>query len=528
MLAEMGATLRSTGENGVREYELLAPFVLVRDPQREELLQGRRTQPPDLTASVIVKHAPRRSSAFGELREHLLDEALEAASTIHPNLSSVADVIENGDGMYLVLEHVDGIDLATALERLRARQEAMSFELTGFVLFEILKAMHHLHTARDPHGKPLSLVVADVAPQNVLLAGNGRVKLANRSLSEALEQKRRRSAAQLFAYFAPECIAGEPFTIASDVYSVGVMLWEMLVGRRCFGGETKDEVLEAILKRGVPVKELHLASTPSRLQAIVEKATSFVPERRYTSAIEMARALEVFLRETAPAVEMAPLLAHFLSTSSLITPSDGRAAIAGAEPLTPVDPKLLPASFDVLEPSEHATVVEHVMIPELFVEPKIELRRPSAPPVRSVSPTRSSPPIRESSPVSAARNTSTPPDRVITDSERPIPLRVPPPRAASTARPLRLERVEMPPAAFPSATITFSEPPPEVVAAPIPVQDAPRDVKSRTLMLLVMLSLAILAVILVFINYREDELNEMDRAIDSRTLDLRDRYAPKR
>jgi serine/threonine protein kinase len=502
MLAEMGAMLRSTGENGVREYELLAPLVAGRDPIRGEILEARRTQPPDLTARMIIKHAPRRSASFADLREDLLDEALEAASTLHPNLSAVADVIENDDGMYLVLEHVDGIDLATIAERLRARAEAMSFELTAYVLHEILKAMHHLHTTRDPHGKPLVLVVADVAPQNVLISANGRVKLANRSLAEALEQKRRRSAAQLFAYFAPECIAGEPFSIASDLYSVGVMLWEMLVGRRCFGGETKDEVLGAILKRGVPVKDMHLVNTPSRLQAIVEKATSFVPERRYASAIEMARAIEVFLRENAPSADIAPLLAQFLVSAKLIEPES-------------TEQKMLPASFDALPPSEHATIVEHAIlspdsfIPEVVPEPAPQTstppvsRRPSTPPVREPAPMRE-PAITPRTPIPVPRTPTS---------------RSSPPRAASiSTRPMREQRVQMPPAAFPSAAFATGE----------AVADVPKDVKSRTLMLLVMLSLAILAVILIFINSREDELNEMDRAIDSRSLDLRDRYAPKR
>lgn len=576
MLAEMGVTLRSTGENGAREYELLAPLVPDMDPARAFIFVGRRTLPPDLATSVIVKHAPSDHDNYEELREQLLDEALEVASTIHPNLTGVADCIENDDGMYLVLEHVDGINLAEAVKTLLDRSQAFSFELVAFLCTEVLKAMQHLHTARDPNGKQLLLVVRDVTPSNVLLSPSGRVRLANRSLAAALEKKRRRSAAQLFAYFAPECIAGEPFSIASDLYGVGVMLWELLVGRQCFAGEKKNDVLNAILKRGVPVQDLHLVKTPSRLTAIVERATAFVPERRFQSAIEMARALETFLRETAMHTEMASLFAHFLVSSKLITPlttreNSGPILIAGTGSAADMV-RLLPAratSAAAMSAEPDLAFAEPIEATEDVVSaPAVEKRassvspshgtfdlgglvmRTATPPAPLIAMAATAPPPNAPPPNAPPPNTpppNTPPPNASPRNATPpgatAPLEAAPSQTSQTSQPSlpaqpapsssqslsdrdrrsiavrtvrSAQKPSMPPAAFSENRIELES----------FEGEAPRDVKNRTLVLFLALSIAILALILMFIERQEFELDEMDKANDSHAADLREPYSP--
>lgn len=503
MLHEMPATLRSTGENGAREYELLAPLVPNLDPSRGEIFLGRRVAPPDLSASVIVKHAPHNHDLYPELRERLLDEALETSSAVHPNMSTVADVIENDDGIYLVLEHVDGTDLESVAKRLLERKQALSFELIAFIISEVLKAMQQLHTARDANGKQLLMVLRDVTPANVLISATGRVKLANRSLADALEKKRRRSAPQLFAYFAPECIAGEPFTIASDVYGIGVMLWELLVGRRCFAGETKNDVLTAILRRGVPIADLHLGKVPSRLVAVVERATAFVPERRFQSASDMARALEGFLRETAETLEMTPLLAHFLSNARLLSaPTDsGPQLAAGA------NVRLLPALATPVEEMEPEPIDPAILaaadelLVDLMIDEVHDTEDLSVIPIPEEASVATVVSVAPQNPVS---NTPTPSSMPgLSDRDR---------RTIAVRTMRSPERTSMPPAAFSERQI--------------PAEEKPKDVKSRTLLWLIAVALAVVVAIIVAIEQQQSRLDELDRATEHATPVLRDPSAP--
>lgn len=248
---------------------------------------------------AVVKRVRRSRPDYHQLQEMLLDEARATACFDHPNLVSLFDVGETEQGIYLALEYVEGSDLRRVNAKLRARKEALPFELAVFITVEVLRGLHHAHTSKDQDGRSLEIVHRDVNPSNVLIARSGHVKLADFGVVRMRERVQQKTEPGLvkgkYAYLAPEYIAGERCSVQTDMYAAGIMLFELLSGRECFSGKTAYEVMWKIVNKGVPMYRLEREGVPEDLQRIVQRATAMAPERRYQSAQDMANALEAWL-----------------------------------------------------------------------------------------------------------------------------------------------------------------------------------------------------------------------------------------
>ena len=264
-----------------------------------ELYVARKVSKFGFVHRAVIKQVKRSRPDFHHLQRMLLDEARATACFDHPNLVSIFDVGETEQGLYLALEYVEGTDLRRVNQKLRTRKEALPFELACYLAAEVLRGVHHAHTARGPDGQPLEIVHRDVNPSNVLVSTSGHVKLADFGVVRMRERIQPKTEPGLvkgkYAYLAPEYIAGEPCSVQTDVYAAGIMLFELLSGRECFTGTTAYEVMWKIVNKGVPMYRLQREGVPEDLQRLVARATSMVPERRYTSAQDMANALEAWL-----------------------------------------------------------------------------------------------------------------------------------------------------------------------------------------------------------------------------------------
>ena len=280
----------------VGDYQLIARLG---GGSMAELYVARKISQFGFVHRAVIKQVKRSRPDFRQLQRMLLDEARATACFDHPNLVSIFDVGETEQGLYLALEYVDGTDLRRVNQKLRARKEALPFELACYLVAEVLRGVHHAHTARGPDGQPLEIVHRDVNPSNVLVATSGHVKLADFGVVRMRERIQPKTEPGLvkgkYAYLAPEYIAGEPCSVQTDVYAAGIMLFELLSGRECFTGSTAYEVMWKIVNKGVPMYRLQREGVPEDLQRLVARATSMVPERRYASAQDMANALEAWL-----------------------------------------------------------------------------------------------------------------------------------------------------------------------------------------------------------------------------------------
>ena len=254
---------------------------------------------------VVIKLLRADLAEEQEFRQMFLAEARLAARLNHPHVVQTYDVGEDDGRYYLAMEFVDG----QTLESVRRAPEASRLfppRMQLQVLVHVLAALHYAHELADYDGKPLNVVHRDVTPSNILLGYDGRVKLVDFGVAKALDSGTQTRAGVVkgkTGYMAPEAFTDSGhIDRRADIYSVGVLLWETLVGRRMWKhlGST-DRLQRAIEGEIEPLRPL-LPELPPRLEQICVKALHFRPENRYATAAELQADLEAYLERNPPRV----------------------------------------------------------------------------------------------------------------------------------------------------------------------------------------------------------------------------------
>jgi class 3 adenylate cyclase len=202
----------------------------------------------------------------------------------------------------MAMEFVHGLDLATLLARSRRQQKAIPIELAVFACAEVAKGLDHAHRRRDEQLKPLGIVHCDVSPQNVLLSYEGEVKVtdfgiakARTTLEQSLEDTRTRQLHGKFGYMSPEQAHGEPVDARSDIFSLGVVLYELIAGVNPFSAPTTFETLRRVQACEYPPVELLRPDVPAELVKILKTALAKDAKDRYPDAGKLYEALLAFL-----------------------------------------------------------------------------------------------------------------------------------------------------------------------------------------------------------------------------------------
>lgn len=276
-------------------YQLVKPE---QSPPPVERWLAQQNRAGGLSKLVRIKLLRAESQDHEVWRAALLDEVMALTSIDHPNIVQLLDVVECDQGMALVREYVDGVALSEVLSVCQGAGVGMPMDLAVYLASEISWVLDAVHGAADSRGRPLGLVHRGVHPSQIQVTRSGHVKLDGFDLARMNAGRRAATEPGLVkgfaAYLPPECIAGEPATSATDVYALGVMLFELLTGEPCFQGETAAEVLGKVVHDGPPLQRLQKHRVPPELRAIVDCATQLSPEDRYCTAGEMARALDAY------------------------------------------------------------------------------------------------------------------------------------------------------------------------------------------------------------------------------------------
>ncbi|HEX6839699.1 MAG TPA: serine/threonine-protein kinase [Polyangia bacterium] len=238
--------------------------------------------------TVALKRLLPERLADARLRASLLDEARLAARLTHVNIAQVLEVAEAGGEHAIVMELVDGCDLRTLLKAM-APLGPPPAGLGAFVVHEVCRALGAAHATRPP------ILHRDVSTTNVLVARTGAVKLADFGIGKALEEAATDGTASLkgnLGYMAPEQLARAPVSPATDVYAAGVLLWELLTGRRLFAAAFELAASAEARQRPIAPPSTLNAAVPPALDAVCARATALSPAERFRSGLAMARTLE--------------------------------------------------------------------------------------------------------------------------------------------------------------------------------------------------------------------------------------------
>jgi len=235
---------------------------------------------------VVRQHADEKEAAKAFQREAFLGAYLD-----HPNLQRVIEVGSYEQQPFLVLDYVEGASLADlVLEGVRPPVRAVVS-----VLLDVLRGLHYAHVASDERGGPLGIVHGDISLSNVLVGVDGCARVTDFGCASLARERRGNGEGHVGrfggrpAFTAPEILCGEGADARSDVFSVGVMMWQLLTGQKLFAAESYDQTVMAVLRKRVPPPSV--LGAPACLDDVCLRACVRAREGRFTSAAEMAEDL---------------------------------------------------------------------------------------------------------------------------------------------------------------------------------------------------------------------------------------------
>ncbi|HVY40483.1 MAG TPA: serine/threonine-protein kinase, partial [Polyangia bacterium] len=227
-----------------------------------------------------------------------IDEAKIAVQLQHANIAQIFDLGKVDGSFFIALEYVHGRDLRSIFDRMRSRGDSLPVSMACYVMMQVCEGLDYAHNKRDAQGRQLHLIHRDISPQNVLIGYEGEVKLIDFGIAKAAGKASTTQAGILkgkFGYMSPEQVRGLPIDKRSDIFAVGIVLYELLTGERLFVGETDFSTLEKVRNVEIVPPSSYNKKIPPELERLILKALARDPEDRYSNAIDLHDDLQSFL-----------------------------------------------------------------------------------------------------------------------------------------------------------------------------------------------------------------------------------------
>lgn len=239
---------------------------------------------------VAIKRVLPHLTEKREFIRMFLDEARLSAHLGHSNCVQVFDIGRGDDAYFIVMEYVDGCDLKAVIEYQRANGMVFPVEEACLICVRLCEGLAYAHGLSDENGVPLHIVHRDMSPPNVLITRYGEVKIVDFGLAKAnsqLEQSQPGIIKGKFGYLSPEAAHGKDVDARTDIFAVGIILWEMLAGRRLFQGKTDLETVRQVQRAEVPDIRTINPQVPEIVARVLERSLAGDPAQRYQTAHEL-------------------------------------------------------------------------------------------------------------------------------------------------------------------------------------------------------------------------------------------------
>ena len=336
-----------------QQYEILAGryslYDLIASGGMATVHLARQQGQVGFARTVAVKRMHAHFVGEPHFRAMFIDEARLASHIRHPNVVQTLDVVEDGAELFIVMEYVHGLPLSK-MAALAKREGGMPLDVACQVISGALSGLHSAHEATTEDGQPLNIVHRDVSPQNIIVGTDGVARLIDFGVAKALSQLHTTREGQLkgkLAYMAPEQVREGKADRLTDVFSMAVVLWEVLAGRRLFKASNDGELIYKLLEAPIQPPSHFRRDVPPELDAVILKGLARDREERFPSA----RALLLALEKAAPVVSQRAVaewvqaltaevleprseLLRSISRSSITAEAEARRSIVPDEPAT--------------------------------------------------------------------------------------------------------------------------------------------------------------------------------------------------
>ena len=279
-----------------------------------EVFKAKRSGVEGFEKIVALKRILPHLSENKEFLTMFVDEAKMVAGLTHPNIVQIFDLGKIESSYYIAMEYVHGHDLRSIVKRTQHKGLRMPLDLSLRVVSQVCSALEYAHRKKDERGQHMEIVHRDVSPQNILISFEGNVKLADFGIAKAATKASKTERGALrgkLLYMSPEQAWGHTVDRRSDVFSLGIVLYEMVTERKPFGGaDSEATILDLVRKCVITPPRAVNPRVPEALDRVIMKALARNSEERYQDAGQMQRGIEKILRERPPVT--ARDLARFL------------------------------------------------------------------------------------------------------------------------------------------------------------------------------------------------------------------------
>jgi eukaryotic-like serine/threonine-protein kinase len=279
-----------------------------------EVFLARQTGIEGFRRLMVVKRILPHLANEPEFVQMFLNEAKIAARLNHPNIAQIYDLGADAGTHYIAMEFIHGEDLGRVMRKAWSTGQWIARPLAIRIIASTCEALYYAHQKTDENGQPLKVVHRDVSPQNILVSFDGSVKVVDFGIAKAADTVSNTRSGAIkgkFAYMAPEQAAGKSLDHRTDIFSVGLVLYELLTGVRPLKRDSELATLQAALECKIEPPST-VAEVPSELDSVVMRALEKEPNDRYRDARELQMALEEFLvaqRWVAGSVQLSELMA---------------------------------------------------------------------------------------------------------------------------------------------------------------------------------------------------------------------------
>jgi eukaryotic-like serine/threonine-protein kinase len=292
------AAIEGTSTTSFGKYQLFAS--LGRGGMADVFLSVARGQ-MGVNKLAVVKRLRQALAEENAFRNMFLDEARLAARLSHPNIVHTYEVGEQ-DGVYFIaMEYLEGQSLNKVLKEASRRREMIDPAVSVRIVADALAGLGYAHELRDYDGRPLGVIHRDVSPHNIFVTYDGHTKLVDFGIAKAALSSTETEVGVLkgkVAYMSPEQALGHRIDARSDLFPMGIVLWELLTEQRLMTGENAANTLHKLMNEPIPRVSSVIPQIDPKLDAIVAKALEKDPNQRWSSAAEMRAALEAWIAAT--------------------------------------------------------------------------------------------------------------------------------------------------------------------------------------------------------------------------------------
>ena len=263
-----------------------------------EVFLARHSGVAGFEKEIVIKRIRPHLTEQQSFVNMFLGEAKLAAQLSHPNIVQIYDLGKIKDSYFIAMEYVAGQDISAIIPKCKSTGIPLPIEYALKIVSSVCEALHFAHTKTDPYGSPLHIVHRDISPENIRVAWTGAVKILDFGIAKAATQLHETRAGEIkgkLSYMSPEQVLGKDIDHRSDIFSLGVVLYESLTGLKLFSGDSDLTIMNNIVEGKIYPPSYFRDDVPEDVEAIIMKALEKDRKKRYQTAGDLQFDIDSFL-----------------------------------------------------------------------------------------------------------------------------------------------------------------------------------------------------------------------------------------